>query len=101
MGAAAVLIGCTNLTEAMCRLLLEQGATYVGIISGDIEGLCAPRERLADSRVISLHANLGRREQVEAALKVFRAKAGRVDMIVNSAAPLCCMGAGRPPRYKQ
>ena len=88
MGSAAVVIGCTGTTEAMCRLLLEQGAAHVGIISGDIENLCATQERLADPRVISLHANIGRREQVNQALELFRAKAGRLDMIVNSAGVL-------------
>lgn len=85
MGSAAVVIGCTGMTEAVCRVLLAQGAAHVGIISGDIENLCATHERLADSRVISLHANLARREQIDEALQLFRARAGRVDLIVNSA----------------
>jgi NAD(P)-dependent dehydrogenase (short-subunit alcohol dehydrogenase family) len=84
LGSAAVVIGCTGVTEAMCRLLLAEGASHVGIISGDVENLCATRERLADHRVITLHANLGRREQVNDALELFRARAGRVDLVVNS-----------------
>jgi NAD(P)-dependent dehydrogenase (short-subunit alcohol dehydrogenase family) len=85
MGSAAVVIGCTGVPEAMCRLLLDEGASHVGIISGDIENLCATRERLADKRVITLHAKLGRREQVYKGLALFRAQAGRVDGVVNSA----------------
>jgi NAD(P)-dependent dehydrogenase (short-subunit alcohol dehydrogenase family) len=80
MGSTTVVIGYTGVTEAMCRLLLDQGAAHVGIISGDVENLCATRERFADDRLITLHANLGRREQVNQALELFRARAGRFDL---------------------
>ena len=84
-GSAAVVIGCTGQTEAMCRLLLDQGVVHVGVLSGDVENLCGIQERLADSRVISLHANLGRTEQVHEALDLFRRKTGRLDFVVNCA----------------
>jgi NADP-dependent 3-hydroxy acid dehydrogenase YdfG len=87
-GASAVVIGCTGTTEAVCRLLLEQGAAHVGIISGDVENLCATHERLADPRVISLHANIGHRDQVNDALELFRTRAGKVDLIVNASSLL-------------
>ena len=85
MGSSAVVIGCTGVTEAMCRVLLEQGAAHVGIISGDVENLCATRERLADDRVITFHANLRRRDQVEHAMELFRTQAGQLDLVVNNA----------------
>jgi NAD(P)-dependent dehydrogenase (short-subunit alcohol dehydrogenase family) len=84
-GSSAVVIGCTGQTETMCRLLLAGGAEHVGIISGDTENLCAIEGRLADSRVLSLHANLGHSEQVHEALDLFRARAGRLDVVVNCA----------------
>jgi NAD(P)-dependent dehydrogenase (short-subunit alcohol dehydrogenase family) len=87
-GASAVVVGCTGMTEAVCRLLLDQGAAHVGIISGDVENLCATHERLADPRIISLHANIARREQLHDALELFRSKAGKVDLIVNASSLL-------------
>jgi NAD(P)-dependent dehydrogenase (short-subunit alcohol dehydrogenase family) len=68
----------------MCRVLLQEGASHVGIICGDVETLCATHERLADPRIVSLHANLARRDQISQALDLFRARAGKVDLIVNS-----------------
>jgi NAD(P)-dependent dehydrogenase (short-subunit alcohol dehydrogenase family) len=87
-GASAVVLGCNGMTESMCRLLLEQGAAHVGIIGGDVESLCATRERLADPRIMPFHANLAHREQVHAALDRFRAKAGKLDLIVNASSLL-------------
>jgi NAD(P)-dependent dehydrogenase (short-subunit alcohol dehydrogenase family) len=69
----------------VCRVLLQEGASHVGIISGDVENLCATHERLADPRIVSLHANLARPEQIDSALELFRAKAGKLDLIVNGA----------------